>query len=286
MKTTWTFHFTAKGVHFPVTRTFRARATPSNGPEVVFEVDVIPTKEERRPDVDAFGDVAVTLPGRPEETEQLAYQAVDQIAEQVSFPNGSVRIEGGLVTATKIPETEEEKSEIGDKPHLVKVAFQEVPRFMPTFDPAQLTQATRDPQAMDLVKQFNRAKEVHPVVERFLAFFKVLEKAYASGPERKLLASLKRNSAFITLLAEVVVDRSGATESPLNQQQRDEFLRNLVKVRDNCAHLRKKTGYAPSDRRIQTEVEPLLDIVEVLARECINRHLYPDGRPDPQHGPF
>jgi hypothetical protein len=257
---------------------------PEDGTTIVFEVDINVSTDKIRKDADGEGEFVVTISGRPEETEELAHFTVHRLSEQISFPHGHVQVHGGFIEATRIPESAEEEAEVGDKPHLMKLSFTEAPRFMPSFDPAQLTRSTTDPQAFELLKQFNTAKAVRSEVERFVALFKVLEKAYASGSEKNLLLGLKRNSAFIQLVSDVVI-RHGPTEEPLDPPELNRFLRKLVRVRDNCAHLRRKTGYAPGDPRIATEVRPLLEIVETLATECVRRFVYPGGPPEPQ-SPF
>ena len=284
MKTRWTFHFTSKGVQFPIGRSFRATATATDGTVIVLEIEINPAPGEIPPDSDGAGEFVLVVPGRPEENEQLAYHTVDRLAQQIGFPVGHVKVLGGFVTATRIPETPEEEREIGDARHLVKLAFEEMPRFMPSFDPAQVTRASADPGAMELLRQFNIAREVQPYVERFLAHFKVLEKAYGSGPEMDLSLALRRNGAFMQLVAEVVTVRSHATEESTAPSGINPFVQKLIQARNNCAHLRKKTGYSPSDPRIATEVRPLLKVVEALARECVFRHVYPDGGPEPQRG--
>lgn len=251
---------------------------------IVLEIDINPGRKTP-PDADGAGEFVVLVAGRPEENEYLVYHTVESLAQQIGFPHGQVHIQAGLITATRIPENPEEEKEIGDAPHLVKLAFEELPRFMPSFDPAQMTRTSSDPSSIELLRQFNVAKEIRSEVERFVALFKILEKAYGSGPTMNLSLNFRKSTAFIQLVHDVVVIRNAAGMRK-SEPEIHRFIQKLIQVRNSCAHFKANTGYSPCDSRIATEVRPLLEVIQALAMECVARHVYPEGRPEAQRGPF
>jgi hypothetical protein len=276
MKTQWEFWFESRDLLFPHERVFEGRGSPPGEPEIVFEVRLVPDREAKPPDVDDAGRVLITLPGRPAENEEFAYHLVHRLAQQISFPHGHVKILGGMVTATRIAETADEQIEIGDKPHVVKVRLEEVPRYKPEFDASTITQAQIEAGDAALLLQFNSAKQLSGPVERFLGFFKVLEKAYATKRDANLLVSLRASDELFQLARTVL--HLKADGAALSREKFDELLKTWVRIRDNCAHLRNKTGYSPGDTRLITEVEPHLGLVRAISQECVARRIRSEPR--------
>jgi hypothetical protein len=277
MKTKWEFHFESDGIVFNKEHRFRGRAGDQEhdgqaGDGTDFEVELFPDRGPRSSGADDAGRFVVTLPGRPEENEGLACAIVLRLAEQIAFPHARLRILAGMVVATRIPETEEETNEVGDTPHLVKLQFEEVP-VHPEFDPKQLTGASGPSlRYLPLLQQFNIAKQLESLTERFLGLFKVLEKAYADDRGVNLLKALQ-SSDELWELAQAVLTERGTTRPVADRQRFNQLLKKLVNIRGNCAHLRGRTGYSPGEPRVRTELEPHLELVAALAQACVDRHL-------------
>lgn len=275
MKTQWEFRIETRGLVLGQDRDFIGTAQPKNSKPVSIEVKVIRDSDAKSPAADDAGKVLMRIPGTPEDTEAIAYSAVHQLTERMAFPHGDIQVLGGLVVATKLPETDQEAEEIGDKRHVVRLSFEEF-RGHPPVDGARLSGPALSAETSSLLRQFNSAKGLDNPVDRYVGLFKVLEKAFASKRGVSLLKDLQASDSFFALGAEVL-HRSSDPEAPLERRDFDDLLAKLVRIRDNCAHLRGKTGYAPGDPAVSREVEPYADLLGALARRHLERLL---GGPD------
>jgi hypothetical protein len=213
----------------------------------------------------------ITLPATPEETEPLADVIVVRVAEWIGFPHARLKVFGGLIVATRIPENADEAREVGDGLCFVKLQMQEVP-IHPKFDPKQHTQGTSSGQHILLLQQFNSAKQLESVVEQYLGLFKVLEKAYARGRGGNLLRALQGSEDLWELAQSTLIKYDSGMPAG-DRNWFNSLLATLIRICDNCAHLRGRTGYTPGDPRIRSEVEPRLVLVAALAQACVERHL-------------
>lgn len=269
MKTLWEFRFQASGMVFNRERKFTAHGHFDGDQEIELSVLISPDREVKHPQADDAGKISVTLPGRPEENKNMASAIVHQIARQISFPDGRITVLGGLVTALRIAENEAEEKGIEGHPYLVELRFTEVP-ILPEFDPKRLSRVKADSRGVLLLDQFNSAKELDNPVDQFLGMFKVIEKAY-SGRRGKLLRQLKQSDELFLVVRDVLRTEKG--QGQINRLEFAKLLATLVKIRDNCAHLRGKTGYAPGDLRTKTELEPYLPLVRALAQRCVESQI-------------
>jgi hypothetical protein len=172
---------------------------------------------------------------------------------------------------TRIPETPDEEVEVGDGPHFANLFLEEYVS-PPTFDPSSFSTKEGSGQFDVLLRQFNSAKESKLIVDKFLGYFKVLEKAYAHGRGGNLFAVLRQSDNLFSVVREVICSPSSEND-PMSHQEFQTFIKDLIRIRDNCAHLREKTGYSPNDPRIQTEVAPLVDVLGIIAQKVVERHL-------------
>ncbi len=272
MKTRWEFHFKAWDIFFGKEHSFVGTLGPSLDQDSStvkdgfdFELRLVPADTRSGSPPHQTGRILVTIPGRPENTEEAAYVIVSRMKDRVCFPRGRMEILGGFICATQLPETAEEEAEVGDRPHLVRLVFQNA-EDVPVFEPKRLVNLHVDPQHQPLLEQVNAARQLSNPVEAFLAFFKVLEKAYASDREGNLIRALADSDELFALVRQVV--------RPTEKEaiDRDEFtalISDLVRIRDRCAHLRGTFGYAPADPRVTIEVEPHLGLVGELAHRCV-----------------
>lgn len=240
-------------------------------PPEEFEFLVLPKHDQKPPGADDAGEIHITLSGTPEETKSKAYLIAAQVKEQMTFPSGRIQIHGGMIVGTKIPETPEEVAETGDKLHWVTLQFEEA-RKPDEFDPSRLTSTTLPPDLGILIEQFNAAKMLEQPVEAYLALFKIVEKAFADGRTKGLSRALLSNQRFTDLLSEIaIIDNPDSPDAVKAQHKK--IVAQYLRVRDNCAHLRGRTGYLPHDRRIETELVPCLNFLRVFVHEFLTRRL-------------
>jgi len=272
MKTRWEFHFKAWDIAFDQEHSFVGSLGPSSdqgSPTLQagfdFELRLVPGDRRSGEAPHQTGRILVTIPGRPEDTEEAAYVIASRMKDRICFPHGRMKISGGFICATQLPETAEEEAEVGDRPHLVRLVLQDAVD-VPVFEPKRFLNLRVDPHHQPLLEQVNAARQLSNPVEAFLAFFKVLEKAYASDRPGNLFRALRDSDELFMLVRQIV--RPPEREAI----DRDDFaglMTDLVRIRDNCAHLRGTAGYTPADPRVATEVEPHLGLVGELAHRCV-----------------
>jgi hypothetical protein len=277
MKSEWEFRFRAEGPLLAKDYQFRGVLELERRPleEAIAHkfdtaVRIIPNRKEHKPSV-TTGKIFITVPGDPEkpETEHLVHAILTRIVEKMEFPDARVRADGGFVFGTIIPETPEEAANIGDQRHFVRLRLVEVDRNPPVFNPDQLT-AYADPTYLALLTQFNAARRGTDDVVRFLGYFKVIERAYANRGGN-LLKALQASDDLYKNACGVITQKHSAG-GVLNRPDFNSLLVDLIRRRDQCAHLRGKTGYLPNDPRIGTEVAHYLHLVASLAQRAVEEH--------------
>ena len=239
--------------------------------ELKFGLWVVPDPVNPPSGSSKTGKMLLTLPGSPEDTEAMAYLIVSRAKDRMCFPNGQIEISWGLQLATRIPETDQEKSEIGENTHWARLSFVEAPT-QTSYDPSRLNGPMPTDDAHILLGQFNAAKELKKPVEQYLALFKILERAYAHGPKGKLLQVLSQSDSLYSLV-QTLIEPTSEENRLINRKEYSAFLKELIRVRGNCAHLRGRSGYAPGDPKIHTEVAPLVPIVRMLAEMTVKQQL-------------
>ena len=269
MKTKWQFKFRSWGITFPKEHRF-VGAIGANDEQSVskeFEFRIIPKSNQKVGDADDAGEFHLTLPGEPDETEQLAHLIVGRVKEQIAFPDSRVEIFGGFITAEKMPDTSQEAEQIGDQRHWIRLSMIEY-RPPTIFDPSRLTDLEIPKNFGVLLQLFNEAKKIEKPVEKFLAFFKILENAYADGRGTRLSQSLVGNDQLFNTFA-TLIKPAPPGHTSFDRKEFRSLIHKLIRIRDNCAHLRGKTGYLPNDVRIRNEVEPHLGLLIVIAEKII-----------------
>ncbi len=126
-------------------------------------------------------------------------------------------------------------------------------------------------EAGELINLLNIASLTNNPVEYYSSVFRAFEKAFANERGTNLLRSLKSNELLYNLARSNVRPPEDSSENSLSRNGYDELLRTLVRIRDNCAHLRGRTGYPPGDRRLLSEVQPYAEVVEALVRARIDQ---------------
>jgi hypothetical protein len=270
MKTEWEFRFTAEGLVFREERRFRAQLTRSGGDKARtsntiedIRICIVP-KNEKAPRGASSGKILITLHGSPEETETVARVVVFQLKERLEFPHARITLSGFMIIAKAIPETHEEEEQLGDLSCYVTLRFEEVP-IDPEFQTHLIGRPT--PEYITLLAQFNVAKRLESAPDRFLAFFKVLERAYAPDTGGNLLKALRANDSLWNVAQRVLKPEFVDTRDKFN-----ESMKKLIRIRGNCAHLGRRTGYVVGDPGKAAELERYLIYVIALAGETVDRH--------------
>lgn len=276
MKTRWEFFFEARGVRFERQHRFIAKGTltrkmKDSEREVVVdcELEIVPDLEQPPLDADQTGRIRILMPGSPEETEELAGYLATSLAERIGFERGSLKVMAGLVTAERIPETQEERDTIRDTPYFARVRLVEH-LGTPPFEAGSIGQSSLRPDLTPLLAQFNAAKSSARPCDRLLGLFKVLESLYCDpNRPKQALRSLQQNNELYQLARENLSRRDTPIGEPISREEFTSLLVRIVRTRHHCAHLTPRFGYAAHDPRLLLEVVPMGDVVEILAHAAL-----------------
>jgi hypothetical protein len=195
-----------------------------------------------------------------EEGDAAANQFAAIISEKLSFQAGHFRVNGGYVITKKVAETPEEALAIGDNCCSLRLNLVEV-ICPPVFDVAAFIAPSASSVDIRLMAQFNEASRDTSLIRQFLGFFRIIESVVlAENPKMFLKEAIKAS----TRLRRYFLDE-------LQRENFDEFVDDAVDRRHECAHLKlsKDFGYVPNDPRVESEVRPLIPLLKVLARSCI-----------------
>jgi hypothetical protein len=273
MKVRWRFYFTYEDLKFEKTCTYGVTVTPEQAehfglPLQGFEAEVtVGPDEEKHGFIKQRGKIHITLPGNGEQTKDLAYSIAFTLAEYVTFTQARIELDGSFISNELLPETPEEEAEVGENRFSWTLQIREVGEKIP-FDHASLQRLTNSP----LIKQFNEANKAKSPVDRFIGLFKILEDSYGGQPVK---ASFK-NSPELKQIAfqHLRITESGTTRA-MSQAEFEKLVDDLVNTRHECAHLRSSTGFGITygDARVDSDVEPLLASLEVLAYEVVKKRV-------------
>lgn len=219
--------------------------------------------------------IEIELPGRPERYQPLAQQLASEFVEKLAFFYPGLRIEGGCSEAERIPENDDEANEIGDKRHVVSVSLREVDGNIP-FSREHMRLLPFMSGLDRVIRQYTFAEAARNPIDGYLGMFKVIETLYYQG-NLHAIEVLKGAQELREVLRTSYRTRRSDDEPWVepDEQSIDSMITDMVKMRDQCAHLRGHNafGYAPGDAAAFQEVEPLLRIVHWAAREAIRRRI-------------
>jgi hypothetical protein len=222
--------------------------------------DIVITPDDSRslPGIDQVGDVRITAHGGPEESRDLALSSARYLANRLTLEQGDFRLRIVVLMWKRIPETDAEATEIGDHPYGAQLSIQEIVPT-PVYEPDERAEGKRadDPR---LLAQFAAARRLSEPVSQFLGLYRILESVCHAGDGQSA------RNAFLNHLFLGDVFDSMETGEPY-----EEFVKSIVKVRNECAHLRLDSGFgfAPDDPRIRHMIVPRLQVLESLTRLAI-----------------
>jgi hypothetical protein len=273
MKVRWQFYFEYEDLKFEKTHNYSMQITKEHteafglpAQEFAAKVTIEP-EEEKHGSIRQLGKMNIILAGNSEQTKDLAYSLAINLAEQITFSQARIKIDGSFISSELLPETAEEKAEIGENRFSVTMQVKEVPDKVP-FDSASLQRVTNNP----LVKQFNEAKNAKSPVDRFIGLFKILEDLYGGQPVK---ASFKGSTELKQIALQNLEIEDGGAIRQISQVEFEKLVDDLANTRHECAHLRRSTGFGITygDARVQSEVEPLLIPLETLAYEAVQKRI-------------
>lgn len=215
------------------------------------------------------------LAGRPERYQPFIQQFASEVAEKLAFFYPGLHIEGGFSEAERIPENENEVAEVGEERHLVSISIREVDPNIP-FSRDHLSLVPHMAGLERIIRQFNSARQATSAIDQYIGMYKIIETLFYHGRGHAILV-LKESSELRDILRNAYTVRQSDDEpwtSP-DDESIDSMIVDIVKMRDQCAHLREHNafGYAPGDTAVFREVEPMVGIISSAAREAIRRRI-------------
>lgn len=253
--------------------------------ETGFEMEIVPDLEAKKAggkEDEQEGELLIYLQGDPTDNKETAHIIAGHAGEQISFFHGQLNLVGGFVSAERIPETEEERQLVGEKKFLVEMQIQEV-RPPKLFDPATFGSTNLSDEARAALRQFNAARASKNPIDRFLGYFKTLEQlGSTTSSSRKAVNLIGDSEELYSAAQKVLMSNGPGGKIELTRENFRSLAIDLLKMRDQCAHLQTRhgTGVLPGDSRAQKELEPLLHIIQDVAFEAIKARIGNSGNSD------
>lgn len=234
---------------------------------------IINLELQSREDKDHQNDSAVfvTIPGNPEQTKEVALTIMRDLIEHLYLFYGQITL-SPLICGERIPETDEEREEIGENPYYMQFSFQEVEQTK-EFDPLVLRLFPGFRSARRIVHLFNNSDRASNPIDKYLSLYKVIESEFHTVDGKRQV--LIKNSDLRNLVREFMPSVQKSEEEITN------YIGELIDTRHKCAHLKTHLnfGYTPYDPAIVSEVIPKLNVLQKCVLEII-RTKYSGACPD------
>lgn len=270
MKCRWDFFFEVHGFRFEREHRFKgllddknrsALGLPKDADHFLVEIKL--DEDSKFPLAEQSGVLRILLKGDQQETKNGVRAIVSNIAHQMSFKHqGHFKVHTGLITGERIAETDDERQQIADAPYFAEAHLVEYEE-PPTFDPKSLASMMIGGSAAAAVRQFNAATQATNAIDQVIGFFKVFESLYFKRGKQNELVVLRESQELRQVANELAKDNGwNGTDQDFEQ-----LLRDLIRVRGNCAHLRANgaRGFVPGTTQVSSEVEPMARIAKKLA---------------------
>jgi hypothetical protein len=243
--------------------------------DLEIQIRLVPSAKESQDTHKKEDWLEIEMPGAPEKYYPFAQQFAIEAAEKLAFFYPKLRIGGGYSEAERIPESEEERTQIGDKRFLVQMSLREVDGPFP-IDREHLSLLSFMAGLERVLRQYVSARDAKNSIDGYLGMFKVLETLFYRG-KGHTAEVLKKNQELREILRCSYRMRRSDDESwaEPDDESIDAMVSDMVQIRDRCAHLRGHNafGYAPGDTAVFREVDPALGILSGAAREAIRRRV-------------
>jgi hypothetical protein len=276
LKTEFEFYFSTHGFFFEKDHKFLCTLGNENKPldlidglkKLTFEFRMVRDTQKNETDATQIGSLFLTIPLSSENAKKIIFHLLHLVVQQVNFNNeGTFEVSTAWYRGESIPETEEERLEIGDRPYFIQMNLVEC-SMEPAFDSSQFVNRVSQTQ-MDfvLIQQHNHAAQAKHSIDKYLSYYKIIEDICSTKKKTGAKELLRNN----VLLKEIYTT---AFNPPKSNEEYVDFVSIIVDIRDNCSHLKRDSdfGYIITDERIQTEVETYIDLMHYITYRLITKN--------------
>ena len=230
-----------------------------------FFARIIPENNNNNHKSTQSGALFVKVPFNKEHAEEIILELVHLITQKINFNNaGKFEVLAGMYTGERIPETDEEKAYVGDKPCFAHMSLIE-DIGDPIFDKKQFFDQTSNASTdLTLIQQHNHASQAKHPIDKFVSYYKIIEDLLFCK-KRTTAKELLRNNILLREAYQSAFDELQSDEDYLN------FVESIVDIRHKCSHLKRSNnfGYIINDSRIESEVETQLGIMHYITYQLI-----------------
>ncbi|UJW82549.1 hypothetical protein [Hydrogenophaga sp. SL48] len=260
MRYEWQYSFTTKLLQFDKVVRYSIdlqKGNSDSSKKIQGFIEIRPNNKLEKT-ISTSGTVAVSIPFDIKEGTTMAHKIAYEFSQTMAFEFGDFQISWALLYCERIPETEQEKEEIGELTHqILQISLQTVLEKQ-TFNPSILNDFELQRYNPVLLKLFNEAEQKTDLIDKFLTRFKILEAEFIENNSRVPAKNQLKGSNTLKQ-----VFYSIATSSSKNDAAFETLVDGLVDARGKCAHLKKyKYGYLPGDQRLKE-----LQLLELQLRE-------------------
>lgn len=266
MKYEWQYSFKSRTLQFDKVVKYGIdlhKGNPESSEVIQGTIEVRPSQNDEK-NIFTSGTIAISIPFDIEKGTPIAHQIAHDFGQRMAFEYGDFQISWALLFCERIPESEQDKEEIGELTHhILQISLQTVPEKR-TFNPSEINGQELPRYNQVLLKLFNDAELKEDIIDKYLTRFKILEAEFIDNnskvPAKK---QLKGSSPLKQVFCSVAKSNSN------NDAAFESLIDSLVDARGKCAHLKKyKYGYLPGDERLK-ELQFLETQLRELCRELI-----------------
>jgi len=229
-----------------------------------FRFKIIPSKNKKVNGSKQSGDFIITVPFEYDKAKNVITTILYNIYQRMTFQYGKLKLLGGLIMGEHIPETDKEKEMIGENKYFAHLSIEEVGRET-IFNSKAFQNNLKNPLDIGLVSQFNQAVQSKHIINKFIGLFKILEDTYSRNKKGERIKEVLKNDDLFNIYSKIVKNENKTRENF------ESLIDSIVEARHKCSHLKnnKKYGFLPDDPRLEEEVRPYLNIIEILSFEVI-----------------
>lgn len=260
MRYEWQYGFTSKSLQFDKVVKFSIdlhKGSPDSSGIIQGLIEIRPEPKNEKT-ISTSGTVAISIPFDIKKGTPIAHQIAHEFGQRMAFEFGDFQISWTLLFCERIPETEQEKEEIGELTHLIlQISLQTVPEKQ-TFNPGELNGLELPRYNQVLLKLFNDAELKTNIIDKYLTRFKILEAEFIDNNSREPANKQLKSSSTLKQVFHAVATSNSNTDAAFAS-----LIDSFVDARGKCAHLKKyKYGYLPGDQRLKE-----LELLELQLRE-------------------
>jgi hypothetical protein len=260
MRYEWQYGFKSKSIYFD--KVIRYGIDLKNG--TLESTKLTQGTIEIRPNIrkesstSSSGTVAISIPFNIDAGSPVAHKIAHDFSQLMCFEFGDFQINWAILVCERIPETNEEKEEIGELTHLLlQLSFRTVPEGI-SFDKRSINGLQLPRYNQVLMELFNNAEQKTDLVDKYLTRFKIVETEFIDNASRvPAKTQLKNAPALFNAFYSIALNHSKS------RAVFDDLVDRFVDARGECAHLKNYNyGFFPRDPRLKQ-----LEVLEMNLRE-------------------